>query len=87
MITKEEKAEIIKRYASTPKDTGQTAVQIAIISKRMEGIGVHLKSHKYDHSSRRGLVKLVSQRRSLLGYFEKRDSSAAKKLRADLDLK
>ena len=86
MLTKEEKTQIMGRYASHPKNTGATVVQVALLSKRIETIAAHLKSHKYDHSSGRGLLKLVSQRRSLFKYLGSRDSAAAKKLRSDLDL-
>ncbi|MBI4668669.1 MAG: 30S ribosomal protein S15 [Elusimicrobia bacterium] len=86
MITKDEKKEIIKRYAANPQDTGNTVVQAALLSKKIETIAAHLKSHKSDHSSRRGLLKLVGQRRALLGYLGRNDPPAAKKLRSDLDL-
>ncbi|MBI4063524.1 MAG: 30S ribosomal protein S15 [Elusimicrobia bacterium] len=86
MITKEEKSEIVKRYAANPKDTGGTVVQIAMLSNRINSINGHLKSEKYDHSSRRGLLKLVGRRRALLSYLERNDRAASKKLRSDLDL-
>ena len=86
MLTKEEKAQIVGRYASNPKDTGASVVQVALLSKRIETIATHLKSHKDDHASGRGLLMLVSQRRSLLKYLGRWDRAAAKKLRSDIDL-
>ncbi|MBI4369110.1 MAG: 30S ribosomal protein S15 [Elusimicrobia bacterium] len=87
MLTQSEKAEVIKRYASNPKDTGAAVVQIALLSKRIENIAPHLKANKKDYSSGRGLLKLVGQRRSLIRYLKRTDPVAAKKLLTDLDLK
>ena len=86
MLTKNEKAEIVGRYASNPKDTGNTVVQVVFLSKRITSILAHLKGHREDRSSERGLLKLVGQRRSFLRYLERQDRVAAKKLRSDLDL-
>ncbi|MBI2071016.1 MAG: 30S ribosomal protein S15 [Elusimicrobia bacterium] len=86
MLTKEQKADIVRRYASNPKDTGTTVVQIAFLAKRIQNISAHLKARKNDHSSERGLLRLVGQRRSLFRYLDRRDPEAAKKLRSDLDV-
>lgn len=87
MLTKSEKAEIVQRYATkNPQDTGSAVVQIALLSKRIESVQEHLKKFDDDHASRRGLLQMVGQRRSLLTYLKGKDSAAYDKLRSDLDL-
>lgn len=71
MIAKEKKAELIKEFGRTPEDTGSPEVQIAILTSRITELTEHLKIHKKDHHSRRGLLKLVGQRRGLLDYLKK----------------
>lgn len=73
-LTTEEKAGIIKEYKLNDKDTGSTEVQIAILSKRINKLTEHFKTHKHDFHSRRGLLRMVSKRRKLLDYL--RQSSA-----------
>ncbi len=73
MIAKEKKEAIIAEFARTPGDTGSPEVQIAILSKRIEELTEHLKVHNKDHHSRRGLFKMVGQRRGLLDYLKKTD--------------
>lgn len=73
MILKEEKQEIIKTYSCHQGDTGSPEVQVAILSKRISSLTEHLKAHKKDNHSRRGLLKMVGQRRSLLNYLRKKD--------------
>ena len=73
MISKEKKAEIIKEYGRTPEDTGSPEVQIALLTARITELTEHLKVHKKDNHSRRGLFKMVGQRRGLLNYLEKND--------------
>ena len=73
MISKEKKAEIIKTYGRTPEDTGSPEVQIAILTERIRELTEHLKVNKKDHHSRRGLLKMVGQRRGLLDYLKKND--------------
>ena len=73
MISKEKKAEIIKTYGRTPEDTGSPEVQIAILTERIHELTEHLKVNKKDHHSRRGLLKMVGQRRGLLAYLKKTD--------------
>lgn len=70
-IAKQEKAEIIKKYAKSAKDTGSTEVQVALLTKRINSLTEHMKQHKHDISSRRGLLLLVSQRRRQLNYIKK----------------
>ena len=73
MITREQKAELIKTYGRTPEDTGSPEVQIAILTERIKELTEHLKTHQKDHHSRRGLLKMVGQRRGLLDYLKKTD--------------
>ncbi len=73
MITKEKKTEIINTYATKPGDTGSPEVQIAILTERIRELTEHLKENKNDHHSRRGLLKMVGQRRGLLDYLKKKD--------------
>ncbi len=70
MISKEKKQEIIQTYGRTPEDTGSPEVQIALLSARINELTEHLKSNKKDHHSRRGLLKMVGQRRGLLEYLK-----------------
>ena len=71
--TKEKKEEIIKRFAKDEKDTGSAEVQIAILTEEILVLTEHLKEHKHDYHSRRGMLKKVGQRRSLLNYLKKKD--------------
>ena len=73
MISKEKKAEIIKTYGRTPEDTGSPEVQIAILTERIRELTEHLKVNKKDHHSRRGMLKMIGQRRNLLAYLQKND--------------
>ena len=68
-LTAEEKQEIIKTYATHEGDTGSPEVQVALLTKRIADLTEHLKEHKHDHHSRRGLLLLVGRRRRLLGYL------------------
>ena len=73
LLTKEEKQELIGNYKRSEGDTGSSEVQIAILTKKINLLTEHLKSNKYDHSSRRGLMKMVSRRRRLLDYLKDRE--------------
>jgi len=73
MITTEMKKEIIAKYGKTPEDTGSPEVQIALLSARIADLTEHLKIHKKDHHSRRGMLKMVGQRRGLLDYLKRTD--------------
>ena len=73
MIAKDKKQEIMKAYARTEGDTGSPEVQVAVLTARINELTEHLKIHKKDHHSRRGLLKMVGQRRNLLGYLKKKD--------------
>lgn len=72
-LTQEKKQEIINDYQLHETDTGSSEVQIAILTKRITRLTEHLKSNDKDHASRRGLLKLIGQRRSLLSYLQKED--------------
>ena len=72
-ISKEEKAAIIAQFARTEGDTGSPEVQIALLTERINELTEHLKVHKKDNHSRRGLLKMVGKRRSLLNYLAKKD--------------
>ncbi len=80
MITPEIKAEIIKEYGKTPADTGSTEVQVALLTYRIKELTEHLKTHKKDHHSRRGLLKMVGKRRGLLDYLKSKDIEAYRQL-------
>lgn len=73
MMQKDEKTAIIEKYRLSETDTGSPEVQIAILTKRISDLTEHLKSHKNDHHSRRGLFKMVGHRRNLLAYLQKTD--------------
>lgn len=74
-VTAERKTEIIKKYATKEGDTGSPEVQIAVLSERITNLTEHFKTHNKDNHSRRGLLKMVSQRRRLLDYVKSRDES------------
>ena len=69
-LTTEKKSGILTQFGRDAKDTGSPEVQIALLSERINGLGGHFNAHKSDHSSRRGLVKMVNQRRKLLDYLK-----------------
>ena len=72
-ITAEDKARILSDFATKPGDTGSPEVQVAMLTRRISDLTEHLKQHKHDHHSRRGLLLLVGQRRRLLNYLQKTD--------------
>jgi small subunit ribosomal protein S15 len=74
-ITAERKQELVKEFATAQGDTGSPEVQVAILSERIKNLTEHFKGHKKDNHSRRGLLALVSQRRSLLDYLKRKDES------------
>ena len=81
------KQEIIAKYSRTPNDTGSPEVQIALLTARITLLTDHLKSHKKDHHSRRGLLKMVGQRRGLLAYLKKTDLEGYRALIAKLGIR
>ena len=86
-ITPEAKASLIKKYARNPGDTGSPEVQVAILSHRISQLTEHFKGHAKDNHSRRGLLKMVSQRRRLLDYLKSRDEGRYQAIIKDLDLR
>ena len=72
-LTAEAKSEIVEQHKRSPNDTGSPEVQVALLTSRIQHLTEHFKVHKGDHHSRRGLLRLVSQRRSLLDYLKKKD--------------
>ncbi|MDD7511548.1 MAG: 30S ribosomal protein S15 [Peptostreptococcaceae bacterium] len=87
MITKEMKEAIVKDYARTEGDTGSPEVQVAILTARINDLNEHLKIHKKDHHSRRGLLKMVGKRRNLLNYLKDVDVERYRDLIARLGLR
>jgi small subunit ribosomal protein S15 len=86
-LTKEQKLEVVKEFGQSEKDTGTTEVQIALITRRIEDLTGHFKQHKKDHSSRRGLLKLVGKRRRLLNYLKKTDIGKYREILKRLSLR
>ncbi len=83
----EDKQAIIDRFAREPGDTGSPEVQVALITARVSHLTEHLKEHKQDHHSRRGLLKLVGQRRRLLNYLKEKDIDRYRTLISELGLR
>ena len=86
-ITKAEKQAIIQEYATHPGDTGSPEVQVAVLTADINRLNEHLKVHKHDHHSRRGLLKMVGKRRNLLKYLTKKDINRYGALIARLGLR
>ena len=87
MLTKETKAEIIKEYQLKEGDTGSPEVQIALLSARISLLTEHLKEHKKDYHSRRGLLKMVGQRKRLLKYLKNKDINRYRELISRLGIR
>ena len=81
------KAGIVAKFARGAKDTGSPEVQVALLSERINSLGAHFNAHKRDHSSRRGLLKMVNQRRKLLDYLKVNTPDRYAKIIADLGLR
>lgn len=86
-MTKDKKAEVVSKYGSSATDTGSPAVQIALMTERINELTEHLRSHTKDHHSRRGLLKLVGQRRRLLRYLERNDLERYRSLVSELQIR
>ena len=86
-LTKEAKRDVVGSYGRSAGDTGSPQVQIALLTRRIEELTEHLRTHKKDHHSRRGLLKLVGQRRRLLNYLQKRDLEGYRSLIKELGLR
>jgi small subunit ribosomal protein S15 len=87
MLDKKTKQRIINKFKVHPTDTGSSQVQVAILTEEIKLLSDHLKLHKHDHSSRRGLLKKVGERRRLLKYLQKEDESSFMDLASKLKLK
>ncbi len=86
-ITKEQKNKVIEEFKLNEKDTGSPEVQIAILTYRINNLTEHLKQNKKDHHSRRGLLKMVGQRRGLLNYLMKKDIERYRSIKSRLGLR
>jgi len=87
VLTPERKAEVVKEYGKTETDTGSPEVQVALLTARIEYLSDHFKSHKKDHHSRTGLLRLVGKRRQLLNYLKKTEIQRYRDLIAKLGLR
>ena len=87
MMLKDEKTAIIEANRTSENDTGSPEVQIAILTKRINDLTEHLKTHQKDHHSRRGLLKMVGKRRNLLGYLQKKDLERYRAIIAKLGIR
>lgn len=86
-LTKERKQELIGKYGRSDGDTGSTEVQVALLTERINELTQHLRTHRKDHHSRRGLLMLVGKRRRLLRYLERSDLERYRKVVGDLGLR
>lgn len=86
-LEKKSKSALIKKYATNPKDTGSPEVQVALLTERINKLTEHMKSHKHDMGSRRGLLLMVSQRRRQLNYIKKIDTKRYEALIDSLGLR
>ena len=86
-VTAEKKREIVQRFGKDENDTGSTEVQIALLTERINHLTEHLREHKHDHHSRRGLLMLVGRRRRFLNYLQKKDLEGYRKLVRELGLR
>lgn len=87
MLTKDAKGEVIGGYRQHETDTGSPQVQVAILTRRINDLTEHLRTHKKDHASRRGLLKMVGRRRRLLNYLQAKDLDAYRELIRSLELR
>jgi small subunit ribosomal protein S15 len=86
-LTKEAKSELIRKYASHESDTGSPEVQVALLTARINELTEHLRAHRKDHHSRRGLLMLVGQRRRLLNYLNRQNVDRYRQLVQELGLR
>ena len=86
-LSKEKKQDIVKKFAKSEKDTGSAEVQIAILTEEIMALTEHLKEHKHDYHSRRGMLKKVGQRRSLLNYLKDKDVTRYREVVKKLNLR
>jgi small subunit ribosomal protein S15 len=86
-LTQEDKLEVVERFGKDATDTGATEVQIALLTRRINELTEHLRTHKHDHHSRRGLLMLVGRRRRFLNYLQKKDLERYRSLIRELGLR
>ena len=86
-LTKERKQELVQQFGSDPADTGRTEVQVALLTERINDLTAHLRNHRKDHHSRRGLLMLVGRRRRLLNYLQRADLERYRALIRELGLR
>jgi len=86
-LSVEKKAEIVAKFAQGENDTGSPEVQVALLTANIEGLQGHFKANKHDHHSRRGLIRMVNQRRKLLDYLKKKDANRYLALIGELGLR
>lgn len=86
-LTQDRKQEIVTEYGDNPEDTGNTRVQIALLTARINELTEHLRTHRKDHHSRRGLLVLVGKRRRMLNYMQRNDLDAYRELIRELGLR
>ncbi|UCF99285.1 MAG: 30S ribosomal protein S15 [Spirochaetaceae bacterium] len=86
-LTKDNKQDVVKEFGRTDKDTGSAEVQIALLTRRIEDLTGHFKSNPKDHNSRRGLLKMVGQRRKLLNYLKRKDITKYREILDKLSLR
>jgi small subunit ribosomal protein S15 len=86
-LTKDNKEDVIKEFGRTNKDTGSAEVQIALLTRRIEDLTGHFKTNPKDHNSRRGLLKMVGQRRKLLNYLKRKDIEKYREILGKLSLR
>ncbi|MDN5875008.1 MAG: 30S ribosomal protein S15 [Sinobacteraceae bacterium] len=86
-LSVEDKRTVVEKYGRSTGDTGSPEVQVALLSGRINGLGEHFKANKKDNHSRRGLLKMVNQRRKLLDYLKREDEGRYRQLIADLGLR
>lgn len=86
-LSTEQKSQLVQDYQRDPKDTGSPEVQVALLTNNINGLSGHFGEHKHDHHSRRGLLKMINQRRKLLDYLKKKDASRYQELIKRLGLR
>jgi small subunit ribosomal protein S15 len=86
-LTAEDKADVVRQFGRSEADTGTTQVQIALLTRRINSLTEHLREHKHDHHSRRGLLMLVGRRRRFLNYLQKKDLEGYRALIRELGLR
>jgi small subunit ribosomal protein S15 len=86
-VTQERKRELVEQFGGSPTDTGNTKVQVALLTERINQLTEHLRTHSHDHHSRRGLLMLVGQRRRFLNYLQRRDLEGYRELVKSLGLR